>query len=391
MTVKTADIKLNIGAGKTVIEGFTPIDRSLGFGKQEAWPLSYRDECVSEIRASHILEHFSEADVPNVLADWVRVLKPGGRIRLAVPDFDKIAKDLSADPKRFAYLMGGQTDDNDFHKSAFTADKLTSQMLHAGITDIKPWKSDNTDCASLRVSLNLEGIKNKTGNARAVTNTTGLVKIKAYMTLPRYGSLNARGICENSLKQLQIPLETSQGVFWGQHMQRHLQNAVDKGIDWALTVDFDSVFTPEHLDQLIGTFGSNGHIDALAALECRREGDRPLMTVGGASEVASDGQPILSTTAHFGLTLIRIECLADVKKPWFFGEPDKDGNWSDTGRLDPDIWFWHQWRKAGKKLYVDPKVRIGHLEECVSYYDEKMDVQRCGVPAWRKMMFGVES
>ena len=70
-------MKLNIGAGTVEIEGFTPVDRRVGL---EAYPLTYADGSVCEIRASHILEHFSEAEVPKVLADWVRVLEPGGRI-----------------------------------------------------------------------------------------------------------------------------------------------------------------------------------------------------------------------------------------------------------------------------------------------------------------------
>ena len=87
-------LKLNIGAGSTIISGFTPIDRKLG---SEAYPLSYPDNSVDEIRASHILEHFSFAHAQQALKEWTRVLKPGGRIRIAVPDLDAKEK---ADPDR---------------------------------------------------------------------------------------------------------------------------------------------------------------------------------------------------------------------------------------------------------------------------------------------------
>ena len=366
-------MKLNIGAGTIEIEGFTPVDRNVGL---EAYPLAYEDNSVDEIRASHILEHVPATLTQSVLRDWVRVLKPGGKIRIAVPDFDKIAGELRDHPQRFAYLMGAQKDENDYHKSVWTDWKLREQMTNAGLQTIRPWVSENTDCASLPVSLNLEGVKTEDA-------AKTFIKVAAVMSLPRYGSMAARGIMEESLKPFKIPLRTSQGVFWGQSMQRQFVEMVDEGLDWILTIDFDSVFTAEQLDQLIGTFGTNAHIDALAALQVRRNGDRPLMTVGKAEEIQTDMSPILVTTSHFGLTLIRVEELRTVPRPWFKSEPDKDGNWS-SDRVDDDIWFWHQWRSAGKTIYVDPKVRIGHVEETVSWFDDKLKIQRSSVPEWRE-------
>ena len=151
-------LKLNIGAGNTKLEGFVAIDRRFG---TEAYPLDYPSGGVAEIRASHILEHFSFAEVPAVLSEWARVLKPGGRIRIAVPDFDKIVQMAlkGGDDLWHLYLMGGQTDENDYHKSLFTAESLRQQMEIAGLVKVERWESDNTDTASHRVSLNLEGIK----------------------------------------------------------------------------------------------------------------------------------------------------------------------------------------------------------------------------------------
>lgn len=371
-------LNLNIGAGQVEIEGFTPVDRRVG---SEAYPLAYDDCSVDEIRASHILEHFPQALTQAVLADWVRALKPGGRIRLAVPDFDKIASELKDHPLRFAYLMGGQTDENDFHKSVWTQTTLRELMGVCGIANISPWVSENTDCARLPVSLNLEGVKPSTDQPHHSWD----IKLKTCMSVPRYGSLAARGIIEAALRPFKIQLTTSQGVFWGMCMQRDFVEAADRGADWILTIDYDSVFTAEHLSQLMGTFGENPHIDALAALQVRRDGDRPLMTCGDETEIQTDSSlaPILVTTCHFGLTLIRVDELRTVPKPWFHAQPDPDGDWGDD-RLDDDIFFWHQWRLAGKKVYVDPKVRIGHVEECVSMFDERMKVKRMGVQKWRE-------
>ena len=50
--------------------------------------------------------------------------------------------------------------------------------------------------------------------------------------------------------------------------------------------------------------------------------------------------------------------------------PGSDGTWSlDKGRIDADIWFWKEWHKLGKSLYLANRVPIGHLELMVRWPD----------------------
>lgn len=207
------------------------------------------------------------------------------------------------------------------------------------------------------------------------------IKIAALMSTPRFGPLTARGVIEAALRPFNIPLNTFGGVFWGQCMQRALETYVDEGLDWVLTIDYDSLFTAQHLDRLIGTFGSHPEIDALAALQCRRGSLYPLMTIKGEKGTEVNGDPIQVTTAHFGMTLIRLDALKCIPKPWFKTQPDEGGGYGDE-RLDDDIWFWHQWREAGKSLYVAPNVSIGHLEETVAVFDEHMQASHIYVKDW---------
>jgi hypothetical protein len=60
-----------------------------------------------------------------------------------------------------------------------------------------------------------------------------------------------------------------------------------------------------------------------------------------------------------------------VPKPWFWSQPDENGSWSDK-RLDDDVWFWKQFREAGRRVWVDGETRIGHMEEMISMYDENL-------------------
>ena len=44
-------------------------------------------ESMDEVYASHIIEHFYFADVKDVLMEWVRILKKGGKMEIVFPDF----------------------------------------------------------------------------------------------------------------------------------------------------------------------------------------------------------------------------------------------------------------------------------------------------------------
>ena len=365
-------IKLNLGAGNTVIDGWTAIDRKLG---TEVYPLpQYADNSVDEIRASHVLEHLSFGEAHLALAEWHRVLKPGGRIRIAVPDIDLIL--ATDDPKKLHFLMGGQLDENDFHRSAYDAKTLAFYLDSAGFENFEPWTGDGVDMASHGISLNMTATK-KLPQPQPV-------KISALMSVPRVGWNDAETCISRALSEFGIPTCRVTGVFWGQCMQRGMRKAVEKGTDWLLTIDYDSMFTGAMLQQLINDFASTPEADAMCALQRRRASDQPLVTKAGVNgKVTVDGTPIEVNTGHFGLTLLRVASIAKMPKPWFWEAPDANGEWDD-GRTDADIFFWRQWKAAGNTLYMAPAVSIGHLELVVSEFDENMQPRQLHVSDWRK-------
>lgn len=158
--------RLNLGGATNPLPDYEVIDKATG---QEAFPLAVANGSVDEIRASHLLEHFSHQETLNVLRDWVRALKPGGLLKLAVPDFDWIVgKYHSEDAGKYpleAYLMGSQFGDDDgAHKAIFNEKKLRTLMELAGIENIEKWPGDAADCSGLPVSLNLQGQKKVVAN-----------------------------------------------------------------------------------------------------------------------------------------------------------------------------------------------------------------------------------
>jgi SAM-dependent methyltransferase len=56
-------------------------------------PLPFQTDSISAIYGAHVLEHLYRADALRLMAECKRVLKPGGVIRLVVPDLHSIVLD----------------------------------------------------------------------------------------------------------------------------------------------------------------------------------------------------------------------------------------------------------------------------------------------------------
>lgn len=147
-------VRLNLGAGSQPLDDFINLDGAKG---DVIYPLNYSE--VDEIRASHVLEHFGYVESQHVLKDWIKCLKVGGVLKIAVPNFTLIANNLDKLKQFEQYVMGGQVDELDYHKSLWYTDKLEILLKHFGLTDIEPWESEVKDCASFPISLNLKGVK----------------------------------------------------------------------------------------------------------------------------------------------------------------------------------------------------------------------------------------
>jgi hypothetical protein len=206
------------------------------------------------------------------------------------------------------------------------------------------------------------------------------VKVRAVMTCARHEITYARTIIEQATRELNVPLTVTLGVYYHQHMQRMFEQCVKDGIEYMITIDSDSLFTSSQLHQLISTAVTKD-LDALASFQCKRGSESLLAFKQGVSKVLWSGEPLEVDAAHFGLTCINVAKLEGVAKPWFMCQPDLDGCWEE-GRIDADVFFWSQWKKANRKVFVDPSIRIGHCEELVTMHTENFEVKHLYPKQW---------
>tara|TARA_B110000459_G_scaffold118306_1_gene130487 strand:+ start:154 stop:681 length:528 start_codon:yes stop_codon:yes gene_type:complete len=98
-----------------------------------------------EIYASHIVEHLDyKNELAITLNEWFRIMEPGGRIRISVPDLDVLARifllkdELSPDERWevMRMMFGGHIDKYDYHVVGLNEVFLASFLLNTGFINI---------------------------------------------------------------------------------------------------------------------------------------------------------------------------------------------------------------------------------------------------------------
>lgn len=189
---------LNLGSGTHNVPGWVNIDL---WGWQAAWgvhpdvvwdlrrPLPLPDGSVEAVFMEHVLEHLAAPVGLGALEQCHRLLRPGGVLRLSVPDFGRYARSYVA-------ATTGTGEDADFltrerpgrptplmavaevvyhhgHVSVWDAETLTALMRCAGFTDVTRRTYRETDLTPVPdsperqgESLYVEGVKAGSPDAR---------------------------------------------------------------------------------------------------------------------------------------------------------------------------------------------------------------------------------
>lgn len=149
-------MKLHLGCGKRFIPGFYHIDAvpfehvhlvhavdDLSMVESESVDLAY---------ACHVLEHFSRKATLRVLNEWRRMLRQGGVLRLAVPDFAALAK-LYIETGDLGKVIGPLFGRGDYlyncHFTVFDFVTLKQALEQVGFRDVRRYDWRTTEHADV--------------------------------------------------------------------------------------------------------------------------------------------------------------------------------------------------------------------------------------------------
>ena len=162
------NLKVNIGYGPLKKPGWTNLDCHVSLKQDELacdlrrrWPL--RSACARYIFSEHVFEHFAHPEeIMNVLRECHRVLKPGGVLRIIVPDAEKYLQAYAHNDTDFVAQVGGPSAsklsvvngmmrENGFHKYAYDYEELSRTLKLAGFSNVVRSKLKASDNPELNI------------------------------------------------------------------------------------------------------------------------------------------------------------------------------------------------------------------------------------------------
>jgi len=152
-------LKLHVGCGKRFIPGFVHVDQvsfpHVDYVQDIRRLENFKDGAAGLIYACQVIEYFDREEVIGVLKEWIRVLAPGGILRLSVPNFQIITRLYSAGMplEWFLGTLYGKISDGNvghvYHKTTYDESSLTAVLSSVGLTHVGHWNWRDTEHANI--------------------------------------------------------------------------------------------------------------------------------------------------------------------------------------------------------------------------------------------------
>jgi len=150
-------MKLHIGCGaRDFGKGWLHVDGGNfpHVKSNDIYCMNLPPECADVIYASHLIAYLSEGEMQKALYYWMQVLKPGGILRLATPDFDALAEiyvwthsiKMIEGPLYGKMKMGDKTI---YHKKVYDFNSLATVLHKAGFKDTRLYNWRETEHAHI--------------------------------------------------------------------------------------------------------------------------------------------------------------------------------------------------------------------------------------------------
>ena len=150
-------MKLHLGCGKKFLPNFIHIDLDdyphIDYKSSISDLSMFENNSIELIYCCHSFEYFDREEAVKVLREWYRVLKQGGIIRLAVPNFEvlsRIYNDTMDINKVLGPLYGkivikrGKNNRILYHKTTYDFKSLAEILMSAGFKNIHTYDWQGT-------------------------------------------------------------------------------------------------------------------------------------------------------------------------------------------------------------------------------------------------------
>ncbi len=147
-------IKINLGCGwRNFGKDWHHVDGGNydHLDSHDIFNLPFEDNSVDLIYASHVIEYFDREEIIPILNKWKNKLKHNGILRLAVPNFEKIARlynEKNYDLEKFVGLLYGKMKMDDqiiYHKTTYDFNSLKSILNKCGFSNVSYYNWENTE------------------------------------------------------------------------------------------------------------------------------------------------------------------------------------------------------------------------------------------------------
>lgn len=144
----SGEVRLNLGCGANRWEGWRNVDASEGDICVDLRELYFPPDYADAIAAIHVIEHFYAWEAADLLADWYRILKPGGKLILELPCMDKVIFYLHTCMQKQApiheafswFVFWGDPRRRDpmmCHRWGYTKEMMQQALIAAGFAQIE--------------------------------------------------------------------------------------------------------------------------------------------------------------------------------------------------------------------------------------------------------------